>query len=541
MDMKSDNFHRRSLTFTFLKWLFIFSLTVLIILLGVYVAATSWLTQIFKRPNVSAFLQNNKSFLYAEDFDSAFRNKMKGCEFVVLDGDRNTVYTSTRDVKTSFTQFELQCILDYSSKRYFTVSRLEEYGDQDAYLVTERFRKNGEEVIGKYCVLDKNYHVLWGPLFSDIKNLSDVEFQFINGQYNQQYNIAKYSYVNNFNQQRILIFYYPRSVRHQAADGVATWNQIWYFFIPLFLMVVALFGFLISREMKRYLQPINAALARLPSGDSSNLQNYQGPRELMEIASTFDQVTTQLQEIERQKQELDEQRRQMLMDISHDLKTPITVIQGYAKAICDGMIPDDSIGRYVELIYQKATSVSDLTEAFLEYSAITRPDFGLETKKCDLCEFLKEYFGHKYNELEEGGFSLVVEIPEEPAFCQLDIPKFRRILDNIVNNSIRYNPEGTEIFCGVTREDDFVLLTLGDKGVGIPAEICTTIFDPFVPGDASRGPGGGHGLGMTIVKKLVEAHGGTVQLIYPPEHGLHTQFLLHLPLDPHEFDAKEPI
>ena len=77
--------------------------------------------------------------------------------------------------------------------------------------------------------------------------------------------------------------------------------------------------------------------------------------------------------------------------------------------------------------------------------------------------------------------------------------------------------------------------------MGIPAEICTTIFDPFVTGDASRGPGGGHGLGMTIVKKLVEAHGGTVQLIYPPEHGLHTQFLLYLPLDPHEFDAKEPI
>ena len=76
--------------------------------------------------------------------------------------------------------------------------------------------------------------------------------------------------------------------------------------------------------------------------------------------------------------------------------------------------------------------------------------------------------------------------------------------------------------------------------MGIPAEICATIFDPFVTGDVSRGPGGGHGLGMTIVKKLVEAHGGTVELIYPPEFGLHTQFLLHLPLVSDDFGMKEP-
>ena len=123
MDMKKSNLHRRSLTFTFLKWLCIFSFTVLIILLSVYIVATAWLTQIFKRPNLSAFLEKNKSFLYAESFDSASRHKMKGCEFVVLDGNRNTIYASASDIKTSFTQFELQCILDYGSKRYFTISR----------------------------------------------------------------------------------------------------------------------------------------------------------------------------------------------------------------------------------------------------------------------------------------------------------------------------------------------------------------------------------------------------------------------------------
>lgn len=491
-------------------------------------ATTAWLTQILKRPNISAFLEKNKTSLYSENFEAISRHKINGCEFVILDSNLTTIYTTSTDVKTSFSQIELKCILDYPSKRYYNVSRLEKY--KDSYLVTERCRVNGEEVIGEYCVLDKEYNILWGTLFPGVEKLSEVEFQFINGQYSHEYNIVQYSYVNNFNQKRILIFYYPRNVRHHVADSVASWEQILYFFIPLFLFLVAIFGFLISREMKRYLQPINTALAHLPSGEPSNLQNYNGPRELMEIASTFDRVTKQLREIELQKQQLDEQRQQMLMDISHDLKTPITVIQGYAKAICDGMIPEDSIGRYVELIYHKAASVSDLTEAFLEYSALTRPDFGIDAEKHDLCEYVKEYFGEKYAELEEGGYSLTINLPEFPVCCMLDISKFRRILDNIVNNAIRYNPGGTEIYCGLSIENETAVLTLGDKGVGIPPEICSTIFDPFVTGDCSRSPGGGHGLGMAIVKRLAEAHGGTVELIQEPEHGLHTQFVLRFPV-----------
>ena len=528
MDMKKNKRQRTTLSFTFLKWLCLFSATVLLIFAGVYVILTVWLNQLLQKPNLADFLQQHRETLYTQEYEQISTRDLRGCEFVILDEEHSPVYSTTPDIKSTFTSIELKCIQDFPARYHYSVARMQKY--EGSYLITKSSRSNGVDVIEKYCVLDDNLCVVSGTLFLKGTMLSKTELQFINGEYNQKYNVMKYEYKDNFGDSRTLVFYSPRYIFKQAETGVERWNQLWYILIPVFVLILAIFGFLISREIKRYLQPLNAALLGIPSGQPTDLQNYRGPREFVEIARNFDRVTEQLEESERQKKELDFQRRQMLMDISHDLKTPITVIQGYAKAICDKIIPSESIPRYAELIYHKATSVSELTAAFLEYSTITRPDFGLETERCDLCEYLKEYFGEKYEELEEKGFSLTAEIPEQSIFCELDAPKFRRILDNIVNNSIRYNPQGTEIFCGLQTQHGLAQLTLGDKGIGIPPEICDTLFDAFVTGDRSRGPGGGHGLGMAIVKNLTEAHGGTVELIRAPENGLKVEFRLCLPL-----------
>lgn len=528
MDRKKIKRQRTTLSVTFLKWLCLFSITVLLIFIGIYWALTVWLTQLLQKPSLAGFLDSYRQPLFAQEYTRISRHDLQGCEFVVLNEDDSPLYASSPAVKVNFSPIELQCIQEYPARRHYSVSLMQK--GKGSYLITESFRSNGVDMIDKYCVLDENFRVVSGTLFPKDTVLSKTEFQFINGEYNQKYNVVKYAYEDDSGEKRTLVFYSPRRSLQRDEISVERWNQIWYLLIPLFLLVLAIFGFLISREIKRYLQPLNAALLGIPSGQPADLQNYRGPREFVEIARNFDRVTEQLEESERQKKELDSQRRQMLMDISHDLKTPITVIQGYAKAICDEIIPHESVPHYAELIYHKATAVSELTAAFLEYSTITHPGFGLETARCDLCEYLKEYFGEKYEELEEKGFSLTAELPDEPIFCELDIPKFRRILENIVNNSMRYNPHGTEIFCGLQVQEQFALLTLGDKGIGIPPEICDTLFDAFVTGDRSRGPGGGHGLGMAIVKNLTEAHGGTVELVCKPENGLKAEFRLLFPL-----------
>ena len=206
------------------------------------------------------------------------------------------------------------------------------------------------------------------------------------------------------------------------------------------------------------------------------------------------------------------------------------MIQGYAKAICDGLIPPEKLPDYLDTIYQKSNRLTGLIDTFHEYSKLEHPQFTLQTKRLDLCEVLREYLASKYNELELGGFVPEIEIPDEAIWCMLDKTAFLRVLENIVSNAIKHNPSGTALFFQLQCRNGQAVLTLADNGVGIPPELADRIFDPFVVGDESRNTRQGSGLGLAISHKIVTAHGGTIQLVQPPQPGYSTQFQVTLPL-----------
>lgn len=206
------------------------------------------------------------------------------------------------------------------------------------------------------------------------------------------------------------------------------------------------------------------------------------------------------------------------------------MIQGYAKAICDGLIPPEKQPDYLDTIYQKSNRLTGLIDTFHEYSKLEHPQFTLQTRQLDLCEVLREYLASKYNELELGGFVPEIEIPEQPIWCMLDKTAFLRVLENIAANAVRHNPTGTTLFFELESRDGQAILTLADNGVGIPPEIAERIFEPFVVGDESRSTRQGSGLGLAISHKIVTAHKGSIRLVQPPRPGCSTQFQITLPL-----------
>ena len=523
--------NRNRLIFVCLKWLFLFSMTLLLVIAAVYASVTSWLSQMLYRPTFSDFLQYEE-MIFRDNYQEIPMGRFQDCQFVVLDRDGEVIYQSNSDVRSHFSSVELQCIEDYNTNSYLAISRLKgKKGQYDGYyIITERNFENGYETVSAYCVLDEEYNIIEGNLFSGVDSLTETEINFIHGIYSKKYFVSKYTYQNVKGEDRTLIFYSPRTTLRALGAAVDNGYRVWFFFIPAFLIVLAVFGLFIGHQVKRYLRPLNAAILRMPQKQQIDLENYTGPREFAEIVQNFNLMAEKLEETEKQKEKLEEDRRRMLMDISHDLKTPITVIQGYAKAIHDGIVPAETVPQYIELICRKAADVSSLTNSFFEYCSMTHPDFRVEPIPCDLCEYLKEYLGEKYEELEMAGCDLTVEFPEQEILCSIDPKMFRRIMENLLNNSMRYNPDGTEIFCGLEVWDGQAVLTVGDHGVGIPPEIQDTLFDPFVVGDSSRGKKQGHGLGMSIVKKVVEAHGGSVHLAKDCTHGLSVEFRIFLPL-----------
>lgn len=237
--------------------------------------------------------------------------------------------------------------------------------------------------------------------------------------------------------------------------------------------------------------------------------------------------------IRREEREVEAARQKMLADISHDLKTPITVIQGYSKAIVDGMVSEENMDKYLNTIYQKSNRLADLINEFYQYSRLEHPEFQLTMEPGDLSEYVREYVAGKYEELEVAGYELDVDIPEQSIYMPFDHVELCRVFENIITNTIRHNPAPTTIFVGMEflREKHQVRIRLGDDGEGIPEEIREHIFEPFVVGDESRNSKHGTGLGLSVAKRVVTAHGGKIRLLPTTETSWSTMYEIILPMN----------
>ena len=325
-----------------------------------------------------------------------------------------------------------------------------------------------------------------------------------------------------------------REALWNEADYLKHYNQsraIWLLFLPLFLADAGLFIWWLSRKIGRPLRKLNDAVVSQSEGRLARVGECGGTLEIRRIGESFDRFSDRLAESERQRRILDEGRQKLIADISHDLKTPITVIAGYIDAICDGKVPPEEQTRYLRAIQSKAEALTELVNAFHEYSKVEHPEFILHPERTDLCEFLREYLASKYEEIDLAGFSLEISIPERAIFCQLDPLQFRRVLDNLLSNALRHNRLGTVLFFDVDVEGSSARMKVADNGSGIPPERIPYIFEPFVVGSDARS-GTGSGLGLAITRRIMEKHGGSIELSSRPAPGRSTEFILRLPLDP---------
>ncbi len=312
------------------------------------------------------------------------------------------------------------------------------------------------------------------------------------------------------------------------------------FFVSLLLisiggtfLVFAVFVSRIRRRLVRELNRFDTALGALPEISGGNAgavsEIHSGIREFDQICLRFNQISERLQTSEAERTKLEAQQRKMIADISHDLKTPITVIQGYSKAVRDNVADDETKQKYLDAICRKSEMVTELINTFHEFSKLDHPDFSYHMTEDDLCEYFREYLALKYHDLELAGFGLEFDLPEHPIPFTFDKQQFSRVFENLMSNSFRYNPPGTVLYSNLFETADSIILQLGDNGRGIPAAVRDRIFDPFVVGTESRTNSRGSGLGLAICKRIIEAHGGTIGLVAPEETKWKTLYEIRFP------------
>ena len=205
----------------------------------------------------------------------------------------------------------------------------------------------------------------------------------------------------------------------------------------------------------------------------------------------------------------------MLSDIAHDLKTPITTINGYAQALRDGVVTEeDKREQYLDAICNKSQRMDDLISLLFEYVKIDSEGFSLHKESVDIVELLRENVALYYSDFERKGIEVELDIPEQCIWWKVDKIQFSRAVANLLTNELRHVEQGQAVLIRLRWDQDRerVSVLFGDTGEQISDEIVKHIFEPFVMGDASRSTKGGSGLGLSISSKIVKMHGGRLYL-----------------------------
>ena len=217
----------------------------------------------------------------------------------------------------------------------------------------------------------------------------------------------------------------------------------------------------------------------------------------------------------------------MLVHISHDLKTPITTIQGYANALQLGMIEDEvKKQRTINLIHDKTKLVAELIDDVFELSKLESPDYPIVMEASDIAEFVRVMAVDYYDPFEERGFAFECDIPAQEVMVPFNGKLLYRCVSNLLANALKYNPPGTQVRLTLVDGQDAICIEVADNGVGISSELKERVFDAFVRGDAARKSDGGTGLGLTIARHIAEKHGGHLCLCTDNDW---TRFELTLP------------
>ena len=273
-------------------------------------------------------------------------------------------------------------------------------------------------------------------------------------------------------------------------------------------------GLWIYRSIAVPLVKLKKATKNIKEGNLDFVLEVEGNDEFSQLCQDFEEMRKRLKESTEEKILMDKENKELISNISHDLKTPITAVKGYVEGIMDGVADTpEKMDRYVRTIYNKTNEMDHLINELTFYSKIDTNRIPYTFSKLNVEDYFSDCAEELGLEMETRGIELVyANYGEKGVQVIADGEQIRRVIHNIVSNAIKYmeKPRGI-IQLRVKDVGDFIQVEIEDNGKGIAAKDLPYIFDRFYRTDVSRNSSkGGSGIGLSIVKKIMEDHGGKV-------------------------------
>ena len=288
-------------------------------------------------------------------------------------------------------------------------------------------------------------------------------------------------------------------------------------FISAFVILISValvVGLWVYRSIAVPLVKLKKATQNIKEGNLDFVLDVEGKDEFSELCQDFEEMRRRLKESTEEKSLIEKENRELISNISHDLKTPITAVKGYVEGIMDGVADTpEKMDRYVRTIYNKTNEMDHLINELTFYSKIDTNRIPYTFSKLNVEDYFEDCSEEVGLELETRGLELVyANYVEKDVMVIADGEQIRRVIHNIISNAIKYmdKPKGI-IQIRIKDVGDFIQIEIEDNGKGIGPKDLPYIFDRFYRTDVSRNSSkGGSGIGLSIVKKILEDHGGKV-------------------------------
>lgn len=273
-------------------------------------------------------------------------------------------------------------------------------------------------------------------------------------------------------------------------------------------------GLWIYRSIATPLVKLKKATQNIKEGNLDFVLNVEGTDEFSELCQDFEEMRRRLKESAEEKIAIDKENRELISNISHDLKTPMTAIKGYVEGIMDGVADTpEKMNRYVRTIYNKTNEMDHLINELTFYSKIDTNRIPYTFSKLNVDDYFADCAEEVGLELETRGIQLFYSnYVDRDVMVILDGEQIRRVIHNLVSNAIKYLDKNKGVIqIRVKDVGDFIQVEVEDNGKGISHKDLPYIFDRFYRADVSRNSSkGGSGIGLSIVRKILEDHGGKV-------------------------------
>jgi signal transduction histidine kinase len=303
------------------------------------------------------------------------------------------------------------------------------------------------------------------------------------------------------------------------------WDEAKVISLGFTVLTALILGYVFANQLTRPVVKITDGITALAHGGSR--ENFSEKGLYREVYKSLNFLTGALQANEVERRRIEKMREEWIMNISHDLKTPLSSIKGYAEMIIEPSytLEGEEIKKYSQVIMNKSNYMEVLLEDLKLTHKLKHDLIPLEKKEHNLVEVLRELVIQVLNDPKYGQRSIFFEPAEESIPTSFDLILLQRAVTNILYNALIHNPEDTVLWVRVWKKDK-VCVEISDNGRGISEEDQKKLFDRYYRGTNTEQSGPGSGLGLAIAKQVIEAHGGCIELDSQPGEGTCIRILL---------------